>query len=60
VVNSSDGAVPIGIAFPVGLVEHRRGPTKTFRLVVGKVKLGGRWICEGRRFVLRSQAAEDL
>ena len=53
-------AMPIGIAYPVGLVEHRRGPAKTFRLVVGKVELPGRWICVGREFVPLGEAAEEL
>jgi hypothetical protein len=35
-------AMPIGIAYPVGLVEHRRGVAKTFRLVVNKVEFEGR------------------
>jgi len=39
--------MPIGIAYPVGLVRHRKGPATTFRLVVGKVELEGRWICVG-------------
>jgi hypothetical protein len=54
------GALPIGIAYPVGLVEHRRGPAKTFRLVVNKVELPGRWICVGRKFVPLGDAAEEL
>ena len=53
-------AMPIGIAYPVGLVEHRRGPAKTFRLVVGKVELAGRWICVGREFIALGEAAEEL
>jgi hypothetical protein len=32
-------AMPIGIAYPVGSVEHRRGPATTFRLVVNNVAL---------------------
>jgi hypothetical protein len=35
--------MPIGIAYPVGLVEHRRGPATTIRLVVNKNELPGRW-----------------
>jgi hypothetical protein len=35
------GALPIGIAYPCGLVQHRRGSAKTFRLVVNKVELEG-------------------
>jgi hypothetical protein len=53
-------AMPIGIADPVGLVEHRRGPAQTFRLVVGKTELPGRWLCAGRRFVQLSEAVEEL
>ena len=52
--------MPIGIASTVGLVEHRRGPAKTFCLVVGKVDLPGRSICVGREFVLVGEAAEEL
>ena len=52
--------MPIGIAYPVGLVEHRPGPAKTFGLVVGKVELEGRWICVGREFVALGDAAEEL
>jgi hypothetical protein len=52
--------MPIGIAYPVGLVEHRRGPAKTFRLVVNKVELEGRWLCVGREFVPLGEAAEEL
>jgi hypothetical protein len=54
------GALPIGIAYPVGLVEHRRGRAKTFRLVVNKVELEGRWLCVGRVFVRLGEAAEEL
>jgi hypothetical protein len=53
-------AMPIGIAYPVGLVEHRRGPAQTFRLVVGKTELPERWLCVGRRFVQLGEAAEEL
>ena len=53
-------AMPIGIAYPVGVVENRRGIAKTFRLVVGKVELPGRWICVGREFILLGEAAEEL
>jgi hypothetical protein len=52
--------MPIGIAYPVGLVEHRKGPIKTFRLVVGKVERPGRWICVARRFIQLGDAAEEL
>src|SRR5438445_381685 len=45
VVGKAAPGMPIGIAYPVGLVEHRRGPAKTFRLVIGKVELEGRWLC---------------
>jgi hypothetical protein len=53
-------AMPIRIAYPVGLVEHRRGAATTFRLVVGKVELPGRWLCVGREFVALGEAAEVL
>src|SRR4051812_26752034 len=51
VVPAPDCYWPIGIAFPVGQVAHRRGPAATFRLVVEKVEVEGRWVCVGRRFV---------
>jgi hypothetical protein len=53
-------AMPIGIAYPMGLVEHRRGPAQTFRLVVNKSELAGRWLCVGQRFVQLGEAAEEL
>jgi hypothetical protein len=52
--------MPIGIAYPGGLVEQLRGPAKTFRLVVRKVELPGRWVCVGREFVLLGEAAVEL
>jgi hypothetical protein len=60
VLASPDERMPIGIAFPTGLMAHRKGPAKTFRLVIGKTELSGRWICEGRRFVPLGDAAEVL
>jgi len=53
-------AMPIGIAYLVGLVEHRRGPAQTFRLVVGKLELPRRFLCVGRKFIPRGEAAEEL
>ena len=52
--------MPIRIAYPVRLVAHRRGPAKTFRLVVGKVELPGRWICVEQEFIPLGEAAEEL
>lgn len=52
--------VPVGIAFPVGVVEHRGGPAAVFRLVFTKGELPGRWICVGREFVQLGEAAEEL
>jgi hypothetical protein len=52
--------MPIGIAFPVGQVEHRRRPAATFRLVIGKAELEGRWLCVRREFVRLGDAAEEL
>jgi hypothetical protein len=52
--------MPIGIACPVGQVEHRRGPAATFRLTIGKVGLEGRWLCVGREFVRLGEAAEEV
>jgi len=50
----------IGIAYPVGLVEHRRGPAKTFRPVVGKVEMAARWMRVGRESVPLVEAAVEL
>src|SRR3954467_8828889 len=60
VVATPGNAWPIGIAYPVGTVAHRKGPAVSFRLGVHKVELDGRWICESRRFVLLGDAAEEL
>jgi hypothetical protein len=38
-----DRPMPIGIALPIGQVEHRKGPAATIRLVIGKAELEGRW-----------------
>lgn len=43
--------MPIGIALPVGRVEHPRGPVATSRLVVGNDELPGLYACDRRRFV---------
>jgi hypothetical protein len=51
---------PIGMAFAGGAVAGRRGPICTFRLVVDKVELEGRWICDRQRFVKLGDAAEEL
>jgi hypothetical protein len=53
-------AWPLGIALTVGHVAHRKGPAATFRLVVNKAELPGRWICVGREFVPLGEAAEPL
>jgi hypothetical protein len=60
VVGEPGGAWPIGMAFPTGQVEHRRGPAVTWRLIIKKVELEGRWLCLGRRFVRLGEAAEEL
>jgi hypothetical protein len=52
--------MPAGMALPGGRVEHREGPAMTFRLIVGKVELPGRWLCVGRQFVACGEAAEML
>jgi hypothetical protein len=52
--------MPIGIAFPVSPVEHRRGPAVTFRLVIGKVELEGHWPCVARKFIRLGDAAEEI
>jgi hypothetical protein len=55
-----DVGLPIGIAYPTGLVERRRGPAVTFRLAIGKTELEGRWLCDRRAFVRLGEAAEPL
>jgi hypothetical protein len=55
-----ESLLSIGIAYPVGLVRHRKGPAATFRLVVNKVELPECWMCVGRRFVPLGEAAEDV
>jgi len=60
VVGEPGSAWPIGIAYPVGTVGHRKGPAVSFRLVINKVELDGRWIYEARRFVQLGDAAEEL
>jgi hypothetical protein len=60
VVAAPDQPMPIGVAFPVGQVAHRKGPAVTFRLVIGKVELEGRWLCVGREFIRLGEAAEEL
>jgi hypothetical protein len=51
----------IGIAFPVGWIDARRGsPAAMFRLVVNKVELEGEWICKGRQFIRLGEAAEEV
>jgi hypothetical protein len=52
--------MPIGIAFPAGLVAHPQGPAVTFRLVIGKEELPDRYLCIGRRFFRLGEAAEEL
>jgi hypothetical protein len=51
-------ARPIGIACAEGCAEYRGMMAKTFRLVVNKVLLEGRWVCVGREFIQLSEAAE--
>jgi hypothetical protein len=60
VVADPNRPMPIGIAYPVGQVEHRRGPAATFRLAIGKAELEGRWLCVGREFVRLGEAAEEV
>jgi hypothetical protein len=60
VVEAPDAIWPVGIAYPMGQVAHRKGPARTFRLVVAKVDLEGRWICVNRRFIALGEAAEEL
>jgi hypothetical protein len=60
VVAAHDLPMPIGIAFPVGQVAHRKGPAVTFRLVIGKAEMEGRWLCVGREFIRLGDAAEGI
>jgi hypothetical protein len=60
VVDAPGAIWPIGIAYPVGLVAHRRGPATTFRLIIRKVELEGRWLCVARQFLRLGDAAEPL
>jgi hypothetical protein len=60
VLGSQDAAIPIGIAYPAGRVQHGQGLVTTFRLVVNRTTLDGRWVCVGRRFVQLGEAAERL
>jgi hypothetical protein len=60
VVDAPDAVWSIGIAYPWGQVEHRRGPARTFRLTIGKVELEGRWICLRRQFIKLGDAAEEI
>jgi hypothetical protein len=46
---------PIGIAYGWSYVRHRHRSVATWRLVVHKEELPGRFVCIGRRFV----AVED-
>jgi hypothetical protein len=50
--------MPIGVAFPVDFVQTRRGPAEVFRLAVGGVDPGVRFLCVGRVFVELGEAAE--
>jgi hypothetical protein len=54
-----DDLMPVGIAFPAGMVASRRGPATVFRLVVGQAEIEGRWLCVGREFLPLGDAAEE-
>ena len=43
VVDTLNAVCSIDIAYPVGLVEHRRSPAKMFRLVVSKLECPIQW-----------------
>jgi hypothetical protein len=58
VVAACDQHMPLGTAFPAGLVAHRSGPAVAFRLVFGTVELEGRWLCVGRKFIRLGDSAE--
>jgi hypothetical protein len=60
VVAARDWPMPIGTAFPAGLVAHRQGTAVAFRLIFGTIELEGRWLCVGREFVRLGDAAEWL
>jgi hypothetical protein len=51
---------PLGVAIPVGLIEHGAGPAVVFRLVIDKTEPPGRWVCIGRRFVPLGDAGAVL
>ena len=52
-------AMPIGIAHPAGLVEHRKELATTFGLVVNQTELPGHWLWIGRQFIALGEAAEE-
>jgi hypothetical protein len=52
--------MPIGTAFPAGLVVNRQGPAVAYRLVISKVEIEGRWLCVGREFIRLGEAAKYL
>ena len=44
--------MPVGIAFGCGYVEERKGKlVATWRLVVSRAEIPGRFVCIGRRFL---------
>jgi hypothetical protein len=51
VVNAPASLRTIGTAYSTGWVQHRNAPVKTYRLVVNRTELPGRWLCVGREFV---------
>jgi hypothetical protein len=60
VVNTPESRRTIGTAYATGWVQHRNALLKTYRLVVNKTELPGRWLCLARRFVQLGEAAEEL
>jgi len=53
------GEAPIGLAYPLGLVERQAVSVRTFRLAVGSEELAGAWTCDGRRFLPVIEAAKE-
>lgn len=60
VVFDAPGAIepPIGLAYPLGVVERQTALVRTFRIAIGSEELAGKWTCEGRRFLPLTEAAE--
>lgn len=49
---------PVGTAHPAAWIVRNDMAVATFRLVIGSQELGGRWVCNRRRFVLVDDAGD--